>query len=122
MKKLKLILKYSFGLFFVFAGINHFRTPDSYVTMMPNYLPLHLELVYLSGIGEVTWGFLILVPKYTRIAAWSLIILLIVIFPANIHMALNPAEFPGIPPVALWLRLPLQGVLIFWAYWFTKQN
>ena len=104
------------GLFFILAGINHFRTPDSYVAMMPDYLPLHLELVYLSGICEVTWGFFILVPKYTRIAGWGLIFLLIVIFPANIHMALNPEEFPRIPHVALWLRLPLQGVLILWAY------
>jgi uncharacterized membrane protein len=45
--------------------------------------------------------------------------LLVAVFPANVHMALNPQLFPDIPPVALWLRLPFQAVFIAWAYWFT---
>jgi uncharacterized membrane protein len=51
-----------------------------------------------------------------------LIALLIAVFPANIHMALHAELFPEFDPVALWLRLPLQGVLIAWAYWFTRKG
>ena len=48
------------------------------------------------------------------------IALLIAVFPANLHMAQNPELYPGISPVLLWLRLPLQGVLIAWAYGYTR--
>jgi uncharacterized membrane protein len=56
-----------------------------------------------------------------RIAAWGLIALLIAVFPANIHMALNPQLYPDTPLAALLIRLPLQGVLIAMAYWFTRK-
>ena len=101
------------------AGLYHFANPAFYLRMMPPYLPWHLSLIHLSGFFEVALGLLLLVPKYTRLAAWGLIALLIAVFPANIHMALNPQLFPDLPPIALWLRLPLQLVFIAWAYWFT---
>lgn len=119
MRTLKLLLKYLFGLWFVLAGLYHFINPAFYLRMMPPYLPWHLFLIYLSGFFEVALGLLLLVPRYTRLAAWGLIALLIAVFPANVHMALNPQLFPDIPPVALWLRLPLQALFILWAYWFT---
>ena len=50
----------------------------------------------------------------------ALILLLVAVFPANLHMAMSPEQFPSISPLALWLRLPLQGVLIAWAYWYTR--
>jgi uncharacterized membrane protein len=69
---------------------------------------------------EVAPGILVLIPKYTAPAAWGLIALLIAVFPANLHMALNAELYPSLSPIALWLRLPLQGVLIAWAYWYTR--
>ena len=65
-------------------------------------------------------GALLLVRRLTVFAAWGLIALLIAVFPANIHMALNAEQYPTFSPIVLWLRLPLQGVLIAWAYWFTR--
>ena len=111
-----------FGIWFVPAGLYHFINPAFYLRMMPPYLPWHLFLIYLSGFFEVALGALLLVPKYTRLAAWGLIALLVAVFPANVHMALHPQLFPDIPPVALWLRLPLQVVFIAWAYWFTSDR
>jgi len=110
------------GLLFVAGGINHFANPDPYVAIMPPYLPAPLTLVYVSGVAELALGVLLLIPRFQRFAAWGLIALLIAVFPANIHMALHPELFPQIPPVALWIRLPLQGVLIAWAYWFTRRD
>ena len=120
MPKLKLIMKWLMGLFFVVAGVNHFLRPDFYMKIMPPYLPWHLPLVYLSGLFEVALGILVLIPKYTAPAAWGLIALLIAVFPANLHMALNAELYPSLSPIALWLRLPLQGVLIAWAYWYAR--
>lgn len=119
---LKLWLKYVFAVLFIVAGLYHFINPAFYLRIMPPYLPWHLFLVYLSGLFESALGLMLLIPKYTRLAAWGLIALLIAVFPANIQMVLNPQLYPNIPPFALWLRLPLQGVLIAWAYWYTRNH
>ena len=115
------VFRWIFGIAFVLAGINHFVKPDFYVQMMPLYLPWHLPLVYLSGIAEVVLGGMLLVPRWSRVAAWGLVALLVAVFPANLHMALNPELFASVAsPGLLWLRLPLQAVLILWARWYTR--
>jgi uncharacterized membrane protein len=110
------------GILYIAAGVNHFANPNFYVKIMPPYLPWHLELVYLSGVAEILLGALVLVPRLRSLAAWGIIALLIAVFPANLHMALHPEDYANIPPLVLWLRLPLQGVLIAWAYWYTGQR
>jgi uncharacterized membrane protein len=122
MRVLKIILKYLLCVFFVVAGLNHFINPAFYLKIMPPFLPSHLLLVYLSGFFEMALGGMILISAWTHIAAWGLIVLLIAIFPANIHMAINPQLYPEINPVVLWLRLPLQAVFIAWAYWFAQPD
>ena len=117
---LKTILKYTFALAFIAGGVNHFLNPKLYLKIMPPYLPWHLPLVYISGVAEVVLGAALLIPTLTPWAAWGLIALLVAVFPANLYMAMNPELFRGIPPTLLWLRLPLQGVLIAWAYWYTR--
>ena len=87
---------------------------------MPPYLPWHAELVYLSGIAEIMLGALLLPRQFAKLAAWGLIALCIAVFPANLHMALHAELYPAIPLWALWLRLPLQGLLIAWAWWYTR--
>jgi uncharacterized membrane protein len=120
-RRIKLAMKWLLGLLFVAAGVNHFRDPDFYVRIMPPYLPWHRELVLVSGVFEVALGVALLVPRLTVAAAWGLIALLVAVFPANLYMALNADLYPHIPPAILWARLPLQGVLIAWAYWFTRR-
>ena len=120
MQKVKTILKYLFAIFFVLAGLNHFLNVDFYMNIMPPYLPWHLFLVYLSGVCEIALGLLLLIPKFTSLAGWGLIALLFAVFPANIHMAVNPQLFPEFSSMLLWLRLPIQFVLIAWAYWYTS--
>jgi uncharacterized membrane protein len=119
MPSLKTVLKFVLGLAMVAAGINHFRNPTFYVRMMPDFLPWHEALVALSGVAEVLVGALLLVPRFTRLAAWGLIALLIAVFPANVNMALHPEQFQ-MSPTALWIRLPIQAVFILWAWWYTR--
>lgn len=122
MRIVKNILKWIFGLAFIFAGLNHFLNPDFYLRIMPPYLPWHLFLVYLSGVFEVALGILLLIPKTQKFAAWGLIALLLAVFPANIYMAMNPQNFTDINPLLIYLRLPLQFILIAWAFWFTREE
>lgn len=122
MPRLKIIGKYLFGAFFIGAGLNHFVSTDFYLGIMPPYLPWHLPLVYLSGVAETALGALLLIRRWSKIAAWGLILLLIAVFPANLHMALNSELYAQFSPILLWLRLPLQGLLIAWAYLYTRSN
>lgn len=121
MAALKTVSRFVFGSSFVAAGLNHFRNPGFYVGIMPPYLPWPLELVYLSGVAEIVLGAMLLCPKWTAVAAWGLIALLIAVFPANVHMAMHPDAYPAISATALWVRLPLQGLLMAWAYWYTRR-
>ncbi len=121
MRKLKAGLHWLLGIFLIGAGILHFVTPSFYLSIMPPYLPWHRELVFLSGVCEVILGILVLIPRFTVVAAWGIIALLIAVFPANIHMTLHPDLYPNVSPILLWLRLPLQGLFIAWAYWFTRK-
>lgn len=115
-------MKWLLGLLFVVAGVNHFVQPGFYVSIMPPYLPWHLALVYLSGIAETVLGTLLLVPRFQGAAAWGLVGLLIAVFPANVHMAVHADLFPSLHPAMLWVRLPLQAVLIAWAYLYTRRE
>jgi uncharacterized membrane protein len=62
----------------------------------------------------------VLVPATRRAAAWGLVVLLVAVMPANVWMVQHPERYPGIPIWVLWVRLPLQGVLIWWAWRYTR--
>lgn len=118
------VFRWLLVVFAVLAGANHFRAPDVYLAMMPGALPAPLGLVYVSGVAEIAGG-LGLIPRRTRrLAAWGLIALFIAVFPANVNMAINHLPLGGkpMPSWALWARLPLQGVFVLWAYWFTRPD
>ena len=118
---MKMFGLYVMSVLYVFAGINHFVHSKIYLSIMPSWLPSQLWLVYISGALEIILG-LLLLPLATRCAAaWAIIVLLIAIFPANIQMSLNYYR-QGNPYFWLTLlRLPLQFVLIWWAYIYTKR-
>lgn len=113
---------YALAALFVAAGANHFINPGFYLEMMPPYLTWHYELVILSGVFEILAGVGALIPRFRRAAGLFMILIMIGVFPANLHMALNPADFPDVPAWFLYLRLPLQGVLIWWAWVATRNS
>lgn len=119
---LKTLFLYLMAMAYVAAGVNHFIHPKTYLAIMPPWLPAHAALVLVSGFFEVLLGLLLLAPSVRRIAAWGLVLLLIAVFPANIQMMLN---YKNERNPLLWLavlRLPLQALLICWAYHYTKQS
>ena len=118
---LKTVTRVLFGVLFIGAGANHFINPGFYTRMMPSYLPWHAELVAISGVAEILLGAMLLIPRFQVMAAWGLIALLTAVFPANINMTLHPEMYPTISQTALWIRLPIQGLLIAWAYWYTRR-
>ncbi|ABC45410.1 putative membrane protein [Salinibacter ruber] len=108
---------YLIALLFAAAGTAHFVRPSAFARIVPPYLPAPYALVYVSGAAELLGALGVLVPGLRRYAGWGLILLALAVFPANVHMALHPADFEGIPAWALYLRLPLQVALVGWIYW-----
>jgi uncharacterized membrane protein len=121
MKIWKFVGKCVFAALFLFVGVQHFRSTEFFVKIMPPYLPIHRELVLLSGVFEIALGLLLLVPQTTRLAAWGLIALLIAVFPANLYMY-QRAELFQVSRLALLLRLPLQVLLIAWAWVYARDE
>ena len=111
-------MKIVFALIFIAAGIGHFLSPGLFIKIMPSFVPQSLvsAVVYISGILEIILGTMLFFPQTSVLAAWGLMALLIAVFPANVNLALNPGLTPGFPGWLHWLRLPLQPVLIWWAY------
>lgn len=110
------------GGLYVVAGVLHFVATDAYLPLMPPWLPAHRGLILLSGAAEVALGVLVLLPATRRLAAWGIILLLIAVFPANLHVALHDVPIFGATEglgVWNWARLPVQLVLILWAWWYT---
>ena len=111
--------------FFTTTGVLHFVIPRSYEAMMPPSLPAHREAVIVSGIAEIAGGAAVLPPSTRRFARWWLLALLVAVFPANVHMALNPEQVRGldlnrVPRWALWARLPLQPLAMAWVWRATR--
>jgi uncharacterized membrane protein len=103
---------------YIAAGANHFINPKTYLAIMPPYIPAHNLMVVLSGAAEVVLGIGLLFPATRSLSAWGIMLLLIAVFPANIYMATSN-RFRKFPAWLRWARLPLQGVLIWWAYAYT---
>lgn len=103
------------AIVFTLAGVNHFAMPKPYRKIVPPGFGDPARVVALSGVAEIIGGLLVL-PRRTRQAGGLWIVaLLAAVFPANVHMALNPQQFKPIPRWALWLRLPLQPLMMRWA-------
>lgn len=118
----KKITIYFMGLAYIYVGIRHFIDPDFFLAIMPDYLPYHLEAVYISGICEIALGAMLFFKKYRWMAGWGLILLLIAVFPANIYLAQNESAQQAIQisETAALIRLPFQALFIGLAYWHTK--
>lgn len=127
LRRLKRPLLYAMAVLYIAAGLLHFVVPQLYVQIIPPILPAPLALVYLSGIAEIGLGLGLLHSRTRRVAAWGLVALLVVIFPANVYMATSGVVIEGSPigsgdpsDLVRWGRLPMQVVLILWAGWYTR--
>ena len=119
-------LLYLMSLAYVGAGVLHFVTPRQFEEIVPPQLPRPRALVYLSGVAELVLGVGVLFERTRERSAWGLVALLAAVFPANVHMATDE-KFLKLAPegsrdafqLALYARLPLQAVLMAWAWWYT---
>jgi len=114
------------GAVYAVAGVTHFLAPDAFARAVPPEFPRPCALVYLSGIAEVSLGVGMQFDRTRRASAWGIVTLLVAVFPANVYMATDdvaaefvPDRLAGLARAAAWVRLPLQAVLVLWAWWHT---
>lgn len=120
MPTLRTFSRYLLALLFIGAGVLHFVAPATYLLIMPPYLPEPLLLVYVSGAAEIAGGLGLLLPATRQLAGGGLLLLLVAVFPANVYMLQAHGAGTGVPLWTLWLRLPLQGVLMAWVWWSSR--
>jgi uncharacterized membrane protein len=107
--------------FFIGSGVNHFLQRRFYEVIVPPSLQDRArELVDVSGVAEIAGGVGVLLPRTRRLSGMGLIALLAAVFPANLYMARNPERFHKIPQWALYARLPLQPLMMLWAWRATR--
>ncbi len=107
------------AVLYILAGINHFVNARFYIRIIPPYIPRPELMNVLSGVAEILLGILLLIPAFSSIAAWGIIALLIAVFPANIYHYTSAKAGKGIPRWILLVRLPMQGLLVYWAWLYT---
>lgn len=101
---------------YIVAGLFHFIKPKIYLRIMPRYLPAHLQLVYLSGAFEILLGILLFIPTVKDLAIWGIIAMLVVFLTVHFYMLSSKKASAGFAKWLLILRIPLQFMLIWWAY------
>ncbi|CAI8241819.1 MAG: hypothetical protein CBC80_004310 [Flavobacteriaceae bacterium TMED120] len=106
---------YFIGVLYTILGVFHFTHTHFYRPLMPKFLPAHDILIYASGCAEIILGICVLFPGTRNWALWGIIAMLVVFLMVHVNM-LFPENQLGIATWILWLRIPLQFLLIYWAY------
>lgn len=103
---------------FLLMGALHFIRPQPFIKIMPDYIPWHTAMVYISGVAELLGGMGLLIPEFRVFAGYGLIIMLFAVFPANIDMFWKAYQEYGMSgrTWVLLLRLPLQFAVMYWIY------
>ena len=109
------------AVFMIGAGVTHFVAPSFYTRIVPKWMPgdpgLH---VVWSGLAEILAGTLVAVPKTRRVGAWLSLLVLVVVYPANVQMAVDAGRPKDLGGVAVWARLPMQIPMWRLAYRLTR--
>jgi uncharacterized membrane protein len=121
---LRILLRLLLAALFLFAGTVHLCDPELFLPITPPWIPFHLPCILISGVVELVGGLGLLLPvRPIQVAiGWMLTLLLIAVFPANLHMAMANVKIHGFPaqPWMGWARLPFQPLLIIAVLWLTQ--
>jgi uncharacterized membrane protein len=121
---LKIIGLYLMAGFYLFGGINHFRTPEFYLPLIPDYLPTPDLLNLLAGIAEIVLAIGLLIPNTRKWAAWGVIAMLLAFIPSHVYFIQLGSCIPDVLCAADWMGwvrlLLIQPLLIAWAWIYTR--
>lgn len=116
MTTLQTISLYSMAIIYILAGINHFLNPRFYTAIMPKFFPAKSALNQLSGIAEIVLGIMLFFPATRLISSYLIIAMLVSFFAVHIPHLFSPPKFAANKYWILILRIPIQFLLIYWAW------
>lgn len=108
----------------LFTAIGHFAFKKGMAMMLPNFIPLKVQVVLLTGLIEIAAAVGLLIPSLRETTAILLITFFVLILPANIYAALKGVDYQkgthdGPTASYLWVRVPLQLFFIGWVIFFS---
>lgn len=106
------------------TAVGHVLYTKGMTLMLPEFLPLRKEAVYITGVLEVAAAVCLLVPGLQSITGWLLIVFFVLMLPANVYAAMyhinyQTAQYDGPGLRYLWFRIPEQLLFIGWTYFFA---
>ena len=107
---------YFMACLYILAGILHFILPGMYQRILPSWIPRGRGVVLLTGLLEVAFGAALFYPALKTPGLYGIMVLLVLFLPVHTHMLKDARAAMGIPAWILLLRIPFQGLLIYWAY------
>jgi uncharacterized membrane protein len=117
-ENIKLISLFVMAAFYAFAGISHFRSPKFFLKITPTWVPAPEKVNLMVGAIEIALAIGILIPQTRSMAAYGIIALLVAVFPANVyHFQKALQKKKHVIPTLI--RLPIQFILVYWAYSFV---
>lgn len=107
-----------------FTTLGHFIYTKGMVMMIPVFIPFKKEIVYITGLFEITAAIGLHISQIAQLTGWALIIFFLIMLPANINAAIKHIDYQkgtldGSGVNYLWFRVPLQIFFIFWTYYFS---
>lgn len=117
----KPIFLYLMAGLYIGLGIVHLIRPTLYLMVMPPWLPAKIFLIYASGVVEMLAGGG-LIPVKTRMLSARLIIAMLIVYFFAIHLpqAIEYYQTGNKYFVVTLIRLPMQFLLIAWAWMYAK--
>ncbi|MGY6522663.1 MAG: DoxX family protein [Mongoliitalea sp.] len=120
---MKTLAAYALAGFFLVGGLNHFINPHFYLPLIPDYLPYPEFLNLVSGFLEIIAGLALVIPKFRKMGAWLVIILMVLFIPSHVYfIQIGSCVENGlcVPEWVAWVRLlVIHPLLIYWA-WIVK--
>ena len=109
------------ALVFCFTAIGHFLFTEQMAAMLPPWAPAAVPMVYATGVLELAVAVGVVIPRFRRMAGWVIAAMLVMFLPVNVYAAVNRVGMGGHEwgPVYLWIRVPLQLVLLWWTWRFA---
>lgn len=111
---------YLMAVIYIIAGFFHFLKPKVYMRIMPRYLPAHKTLVYLSGLAEIILGISLFFPETKDFGIYGIILMLVIFLLVHFYMLSSKKAGAGFPAWILIARIPLQFILIWWAWFYLR--
>lgn len=113
----RLVLRWALAAVYLVAGIGHLRAPETFLLIVPDWVPAPRALILVTGVCEILGALALLSLRWRRLAGIMLALYAVCVFPANIKHAVEGIHISDLTD-SWWYhapRLAFQPVLVWWA-------